>query len=137
MMMTGHCLCGAVRLEASAPPVSVTHCHCSMCRRHSGAAVLTYARFDAGAVTFSGPPAVVYRSSPGARRTHCGRCGSPVSFLYDGEPQSIYVVAGILDQANALLPSAHWYEADRLPWLHMEDGLPRHATQPDGTDEAS
>lgn len=137
MMMTGHCLCGAVRLEASAPPVSVTHCHCSMCRRHSGAAVLTYARFDAGAVTFSGPPAVVYRSSPGARRTHCGRCGSPVSFLYDGEPQAIYVVAGILDQANTLLPSAHWYEADRLPWLHMEDGLPRHATQPDGTDEAS
>lgn len=132
MTMTGHCLCGDVRLTTSAPPVYVTHCHCSMCRRHSGAAMLTYAKFDAATVEFAGTPPVAYRSSPGSLRSHCGRCGSPVSFVYEGEPETIYIVAGILDQADELKPAAHWYDDDRLSWLHMDDGLPRHATQPGG-----
>jgi hypothetical protein len=35
--VTGGCLCGAVRYEAIGDPFSVIHCHCSSCRRHTGA----------------------------------------------------------------------------------------------------
>ena len=31
--LEGGCLCGRVRFKISGPPLVVTHCHCSMCRR--------------------------------------------------------------------------------------------------------
>jgi hypothetical protein len=125
MAMTGGCLCGAVRFTIAAAPLGVVHCHCAMCRKHSGAAFLTYALFDAKRVTFSGTPPAAYRSSPHARRMHCGTCGSPVSFIYDAEPQHIYITAGSIDQASALKPGAHWYASSRLPWANLHDGLPQ------------
>ena len=35
--VTGGCMCGAVRYKASGEAVSVIHCHCLSCRRHTGA----------------------------------------------------------------------------------------------------
>jgi hypothetical protein len=129
--MTGGCLCGAVRYEADGEPASVIHCHCSMCRKHSGAAFLTYALFDARSIRFTGETPAAYRSSPGARRMHCGTCGSPLTFVYDQEPQKIYVAAGSFDDAAALKPTEHWYAGSRLAWLHIDDGLPQFSGLPD------
>ena len=131
MNMTGQCLCGAVKLRTDTAPLKVMHCHCSMCRRHSGAAFLTYALFNVKAVHFAGDAPVPYRSSEVATRSHCGKCGSPVSFIYDTEPDNIYIPAGMLDQAASLTPSEHWYADSQLPWVHLDDGLPRHAALPE------
>lgn len=128
----GQCLCGAVTYKATAAPLDVVHCHCTMCRRHSGAAFLTYARFDRSAVTFAGARPVSYRSSSAAQRGHCGTCGSPLTFVYDSEPDHIYLTAGTLDEASALTPSAHWFTAAKLSWLHLDDGLPQWPALPEG-----
>lgn len=130
MMMIGQCLCGAVKLHTDAAPIRAMHCHCSMCRRHSGAAFLTYVLFPASAVHFTGKPPVAYKSSDVARRSHCGNCGSPVSFVYETEPENIYIPVGILDQAASVIPSEHWYADCMLPWVHLDDGLPRQAILP-------
>jgi hypothetical protein len=42
---TGGCLCGAVRYRAAGAPDWVAHCHCRSCRRHCGAAMLTFAGY--------------------------------------------------------------------------------------------
>lgn len=130
MEFTGRCLCGAIEVVAAEPPQKIMHCHCSMCRRHSGAAFLTYAMFSSGSLRFSGQTPVTYRSSEVAVRSHCGRCGSPVSFVYDTDPGAIYLPLGLFDQAAAMLPSEHWQASDMLPWLHLDDGLPRYASLP-------
>ena len=39
----GGCLCGAMRYEATGRPYNITHCHCTDCRRSSGAAFVTWA----------------------------------------------------------------------------------------------
>ena len=38
MTVHGRCLCGDVVFEADAPFEFMGHCHCSMCRKHHGAA---------------------------------------------------------------------------------------------------
>jgi hypothetical protein len=125
MGMTGHCLCGAISFDAARPPIKVMHCHCSMCRRQSGAGFATYAMFDAADVRFLAATPVLRRSSPVAQRGHCGTCGSPVNFLYDAEPERIYLAAGLFDDPGVLVPSEHWHAEGELAWLHLSDGLPR------------
>jgi hypothetical protein len=39
-VVTGGCLCGAVRFEVELPFRRANACHCSRCRRHSGSAFL-------------------------------------------------------------------------------------------------
>ena len=34
--------------------------------------------------------------------------------------------AGSLDEADKLKPHHHIFAKDELPWLHLEDGLPRY-----------
>ena len=36
--LTGGCLCGSVRYEVTAPPVSAGYCHCTRCQRRTGTA---------------------------------------------------------------------------------------------------
>ena len=43
----GGCLCGDIRYRATSEPEFVTHCHCQMCRKHSGALFATDAGFRA------------------------------------------------------------------------------------------
>lgn len=131
MAMTGHCLCGAVAFETAGLPMKVMHCHCGMCRRQTGAAFATYAMFAAAEVRFTKALPVLHRSSSVARRGHCGGCGSPVNFLYDAEPDRIYLAAGLFDDPHALSPVEHWYADAELPWLHLADGLARFNGPPE------
>jgi hypothetical protein len=45
--------------------------------------------------------------------------------LFDYIPGQIYVPLGVLDQADLLLPQQHCHTNEQMPWLHLEDGLPR------------
>jgi hypothetical protein len=41
-MLTGGCFCGAIRYEARGTPFHETSCHCSICRRTTGAPFVTW-----------------------------------------------------------------------------------------------
>ncbi len=126
--ITGRCYCGATTIRASAPPQAIAYCHCRDCRRVTGAPVAAFAGFEAAAVTFSPDDGQAVRANPGVERTHCRRCGSPLAGRYDYLPGQVYIALGLLDQANDLAPQLHTHHASRLPWLHLDDTLPRHPT---------
>lgn len=128
-ILKGGCLCGAVRYEVTGTPEGVTHCHCSMCRKASGAAFITWVTVRPDRVVFTRGQPTTYRSSPRARRGFCRACGSPLTFELNDE---IDVTAGSLDEPNAIEPADHIWTSSRLRWLRMEDGLPRHAGEREG-----
>ena len=124
-VVEGGCFCGAVRYEVRAVPREVSHCHCGMCRRVSGAAVVTWATYPSEAVRFvRGTPAELH-SSPPVTRTFCGACGTPMTWCSREEPEWIDVTVGSMDAPEAMAPDDHIWAASRLRWLELDDDLPR------------
>lgn len=124
--ITGRCYCGATRLQAAALPSTVAYCHCTDCRRVTGAPVAAFAAFDSAAVTFSPNEGRAVRVNPGVTRSFCENCGSPLAGRYDYLPDMVYIALGLLDQADDIPPELHAHVDDRLTWLHIRDDLERH-----------
>jgi len=123
--LLGGCLCGAVRYRAEAAPLEVSHCHCGLCRRSTGAAFVTWATFPAGALAFVAGHPVERRSSARASRSFCGACGTALTFREDARPSWVDVAVGSLDAPELAVPGRHIWVSSRLPWIALDDGLPR------------
>jgi len=103
-----------------------------MCRRHSGAAFLTYVGYPSDRVRFlKGRPAV-YRSSDAAARGHCAAFGSPLTFVYHTDPETMWLTGGSFDDPTVAAPKEHWFVADKLAWVQLDDHLPRWPGAPEG-----
>jgi hypothetical protein len=68
-----------------------------------------------------------YLSSPGARRSFCPRCGSPIAYEADRIPNEVHLYHGTLGDPNAVVPTAHVHVAEQLAWFEVLDQLPRYA----------
>jgi hypothetical protein len=130
--LLGGCLCGSLRYSARGEPVDAAYCHCRICQRSSGAPVLAWASFPKESFAYTlGSPAS-YRSSPGAVREFCPKCGTQIAFRGDGAATVDFNVAS-LDEPAALPPEYHIWTDSRIPWFETADALPRHRDAgPDG-----
>ena len=52
--ITGGCLCGALRYEATTEPAYAGYCCCSDCRKASGSGFVGFMGFPASAISFTG-----------------------------------------------------------------------------------
>ncbi len=98
--ISGHCLCGAVRIRARSLSGEISACHCEMCTRWSGGIQMGI-EAPASGVTVSGP-VKTYRSSSFAERAWCDTCGSALWLRnVEGEGSDVYeFVPGIFDNAG-------------------------------------
>lgn len=127
--VTGGCLCGDVRIEATGKPYRVGLCHCLDCRKHHGTLFHASAIFPQEAVTVTGA------TSDYKGRHFCPRCGSSV-FGHSGDETEVYL--GTLDAPDRFTPTyelwtirresflppfplAHHYEQDRPGTGRTED----------------
>lgn len=112
--MQGSCLCGAVTLEVAKPKQPELHaCHCEMCRKWSGAALL---EFDVLGADLTVRGAVqTYASSDIAERAWCPVCGSNLWYKATNLPQEIYALsAGLFPDAGGFALAKEIY-IDRKP----------------------
>lgn len=120
-------MCGAIRFEAAGEPIIVAHCHCTSCRRHTGAPLVTLVSFEAGQVRFTKGERKVYSSSPGVARAFCGACGTTLTWESEQRGQSLVEFhIGALDKPEALPPSLQVFHGERLSWFDTGDRLPRY-----------
>ncbi|WP_420347134.1 GFA family protein [Pelagibius sp.] len=125
MEWTGGCLCGAVRYRATADPIRAVHCHCTMCRRASGAAFLTHVHFPIAAFEWIEGEPTRYRSSSEAERGFCAHCGSTLTMHEAVLDDRVQVSLGSLDRQEDIRPDDHVWTLRQLPWVRLDDGLPR------------
>lgn len=127
-ILEGGCLCGAMRYYASRALQFTALCHCRMCQRWSGSAMLGTCAFERNCVTFTGIKPSLYRSSSVCERGFCSTCGSSLFTRYDSGgafDDVIFIMLGTLDDPERAPPDIHYGTESELAWIHLEDGLPR------------
>ena len=127
-MQTGSCLCGAVTYEIAGELAPIQFCHCSMCRRASGAGFATNMPVRAAdfRITSGEARLKAYRSSPGKERVFCGDCGSPIISRSEGDPGNVRVRAGTLDEPAPTHAAFHFHTDSKATWLPISDDLPQY-----------
>jgi hypothetical protein len=127
-IVCGGCLCGLVRYEAVGPPRDVSHCHCSDCRRGSGAPFVTWASFPRSGFRFvAGQPRELRWA--GRLRSFCPRCGTPLTFLSGPGAEELDVTVCSFDDPAGVTPADHTWIEDRLPWIRLADDLPTYGQE--------
>lgn len=127
-MLTGHCLCGAVRYEISEPFVSAGYCHCTRCQRRTGTAASANARIVPGSLRIVGGAELERQWKPedGFAKCFCASCGGALwSRGHDGEIASVRL--GTVDGDPGIRPSHRGFVEFAAVWEPIpDDGLPRH-----------
>ncbi|MBA3922769.1 MAG: GFA family protein [Nostocaceae cyanobacterium] len=129
---TGGCMCGAIRYECSAEPISMGICHCRDCQRATGSAFAAALIMLRSAVTITGE--VKYHGVTGdsgnlVKRGFCPHCGSRL-FGTPANPDLISIQAGSLDDPSWFKPQAEIYTGSAQPWDYMNPDLPKFTKLP-------
>ena len=123
----GGCACRAVRYRLRSGPLIVHACHCTECRRLTGAAFALNALIETDRVELldgeprevpvigtSGKPQAIFR---------CPDCGTALWSHYPGAGTKLaFVRVGTLDQPARLPPDIHIFTSTKLPWLELPAG---------------
>ncbi len=119
----GGCLCGAVRYRVTGVPTDQTHCHCTLCRKVSGSAFVTWASWPSESMDLTSGEMAYCQSSEKARRGFCSQCGSTLTFDLLGSGM-IDLAVCTLDDPNIMNPADHIWTSTKISWIHLSDGLP-------------
>ena len=116
--LSGQCLCGAVKVTATAIDPILRACHCDMCRRHTSSMFMSL-QTDPGSQTIKGP-AKSFQSSEWAERGFCEICGSTLWYgtLHDGAKN---LAAGLFVNAAAA-PLKMEFFVDQCPQGYAFEG---------------
>lgn len=125
MILTGGCHCGAVRYQVEGEPAHIALCHCSDCRRSSGAPMVAWAAFRNESFEITKGEALTRNSSGNSMRSFCADCGTGLWFRNEEFlPGLVDIQSATLDDPDALEPKAHVQVAERLGWMANAHELP-------------
>lgn len=128
-LMTGHCLCEAVRYEVRSDFTDAGRCHCRRCQIRSGQSSSLTGRVPRDAITITaGEDRLrVWRPQTGNPKWFCGDCGT---HLFAGELDGsapIGLRLGSLEPMPNVQPRWHVWVSSMPEWETLpDDRLPRH-----------
>ncbi len=133
-VVTGGCLCGALRYEAQGVPDMAGFCCCADCRKASGSGYIGFMMYPAARVRIRGQTASF--ASPAASggmavRSSCPHCHSLVLGGVPGVDDHHTLYAGSLDDPTHFRPSMGLFNRDRPDWVCLPEGLDLFETMPD------
>jgi hypothetical protein len=128
-MLEGGCHCGRVRYQANGRPYNRSICHCSICRRTTGAPMVAWFSVKQTDFAIVRGGLTLYRSSTIGTRGFCPTCGTQITFQDERLPGEIDITTASLDDPAAVPPEYHIFTSSKLDWVKLDDGLPLYEGQ--------
>ncbi|HPF59901.1 MAG TPA: GFA family protein [Candidatus Competibacteraceae bacterium] len=115
--MQGSCLCGEIIFEVSEPIPALYQCHCSLCRKQTGATSNTAMAVNSNQLRWLSDQQLIstFKRETGFTSNFCSKCGSPVPNQI-GNSQFIWVPAGLLETTAGLSVATHLFVDSRAAW---------------------
>ena len=131
--VTGGCLCGAVRYESAAPPITTRVCWCRDCQYLGAGSGTVGACFRTATFKLAGTTSdywSVADSGNRMRRRFCPRCGTPLFSEAGARPHLIFVRVGTFDDPELVKPAMTIWASSAPTWACIDDVVPREEKQP-------
>ena len=132
-MITGGCLCGAVRYQTDREPITTRLCWCRLCQFiATGNAAVSVCLPSAG-MSVAGEIRDYESVADSGNKMHrrfCPRCGTHLFSEAEARPHLIFVRAGSLDDPDIARPAATIWTAQAPAWACIDQSLPKWEGQP-------
>ena len=125
----GNCLCEQIEFTVNDNFVYAGYCHCSNCRRYSGAIAIGGIQVDDLVITKGKMNIKKYSKSEQSISYFCRTCGSGL-FVEKPDAGLIHMRYASLDETPTLMPQAHIYVASKADWYEINDNLPQYSEAP-------
>jgi hypothetical protein len=124
-LLTGACMCRAVQYVVPDGFGYALNCHCSNCRRTTGAAFKPFAGIQRDQLRITrGEENLLIVGDATDHDVHCETCGSLLySVVRAGK--FVHVAMGTLVDAPSIRPQAHIFVGSKAPWHTITDDLPQ------------
>jgi len=132
-MITGGCLCGAVRFQATEGPIAARACWCRDCQKLGGGSGTVGAAFKTAAVTITGATSDYASTADSGNKMHrrfCPSCGTPLFSQAESRPHLIFIRVGALDDPECAKPTATIWTDSAPSWACIDARLPKVPGQP-------
>lgn len=123
-VLMGGCLCGAIRYEIRGASSKPALCHCTSCRRSTGAPAVGWATIRGADFSITAGEPALYRSSENVERSFCPNCGTQLTYRHQGEHGWVDVTICSMDDPEQMAPMDHVWASHRLSWMEHLDELP-------------
>jgi hypothetical protein len=132
-MITGGCLCGAVRFRATEGPIATRICWCRVCQKIGAGGATVGAAFKTASLTVEGALKDYESIADSGNRMHrrfCPNCGTHLFSEAASRPHLVFVRVGALDDPEIVRPSATIWTASAPSWACISSELPQIPGQP-------
>jgi len=136
--MKASCLCGIVAFEIEGDIPNVYQCHCSLCRKATGAAANAATIVERAAFRWTGGESDIrsYSKPSGFRSDFCSVCGSPVPNRL-GNSDLMWIPVGLLDDHVRSRIAVHPHTKSAAGWETESDGCIRLEHGPESLEALS
>ena len=126
--VTGSCLCGSVKFEATAPFAAFRYCHCSRCRKASGSAHAANLFVPETQFKWTAGEALLKRfPHPQSERFavwFCTNCGTRMPHKVN-TTDNMLIPAGVLDADPEMRPTNSIFWKSKSAWYVSPHELPK------------
>ena len=134
----GNCLCGQIKFQLTAEPITFYACHCTDCQRRSGGALLLSMWVHRKSIeVLEGTPLLVSSVANDNREGKNKVCPACEVRLWSepvNRPTLAILRPGALQQAKEFTPIAHQFTRSALPWFVFPQGVARYEASPEPTE---
>jgi hypothetical protein len=124
---TGACLCGAVRYSLKARPLAVNACHCTDCKKTTGATNVIMLIANSDDLSFTGEVQAYRKRADSGRELdiqRCAVCGTRMFHHNMASRALVFIAAGTLDDTSWVVPASHiWVEKISPDVVIQEDAV--------------
>ena len=132
-VITGGCLCRAVRYRITTAPMASRQCWCRLCQYLGAGSGTVNVCFPTSAVEIAGETQDYVSTADSGTRMHrrfCPRCGTALFSAAEARPHLLFVRAGSLDDPDLAPPQMSIWTAQAPRWACIDERLPHLPGQP-------